>query len=289
MQSTNKRIIYIIMFVTLLLITTGCGEPEPETLRLATTTSTYDSGLLDAILADFESANNAEVSVVAVGTGQALALGESGDVDVILVHAPSRETEFVSAGHGTGRFDVMYNDFIVVGPVSDPAGIAGMPSVNEALQAIAATGSTFASRGDDSGTHTKEVSLWTSAEISDYANAEWYKSLGQGMGETLNFANESDAYTITDRGTFLALQDNLPNMLIMVGGLDISENADSSLYNPYGVIPINPNKGNINEALAMAFVEWLTAVDTQTVISEFGLETYDQPLFYPNSEQWHNQ
>lgn len=279
------------MFVwgTAVLFLTACGSSEPEVLRLATTTSTEDSGLLEVILPDFEEEFNAQVDVVAVGTGQAIELGEAGDADVILVHARSREDAFVADGHGTARFDVMYNDFILVGPADDPAGIQGMELASDALNAIAETEAIFASRGDDSGTHSKERSLWEAAGLPSDIEADWYKSLGQGMGDTLRFANESGAYTITDRGTFLSQRDNLPNLVIMVGGESIEENADLTLYNPYGVIPVNPDKGNINSDLANEFVEWITSVETQAVIAEFGSDTYGQPLFYADSQAWRDQ
>ena len=163
----------------------ACGEQEPEVLRLATTTSTADSGLLDAILPAFEEEHNARVDVVAVGTGQAIELGEAGDADVILVHARAREDAFVAEGHGTHRYDVMVNDFVIVGPAADPAGVAGMSSAADALVAVALAGSPFASRGDDSGTHTKELSLWEEAGVTPDSAGGWYSSLGQGMGESL--------------------------------------------------------------------------------------------------------
>lgn len=272
-----------------LIFLAACGSSKMEVLRLATTTSTADSGLLDAILPDFEEAHNARVDVVAVGTGQAIALGEAGDADVILVHARAREDEFVAAGHGTARYDVMYNDYVLVGPATDPAGIQGMASAAEALTAVAAAEATFASRGDDSGTHTKEKQLWEKAGITPNPDSSWYKSLGQGMGDTLLFANETGAYTLTDRGTFLSMQANLPNLVIVVGGETIAENDDPALLNPYGVIPVNPDKGNINEELAQAFAEWLTSVDIQEMIGEYGRDQYGQPLFYPDSEAWRNR
>jgi tungstate transport system substrate-binding protein len=279
------------MFVlgTAVFFLVACGPKEPEVLRLATTTSTEDSGLLEAILPDFEEEFNARVDVVAVGTGQAVELGEAGDADVILVHARSREDAFVADGHGTERFDVMYNDFILVGPADDPAGIQGLESASDALNAIAETESPFASRGDDSGTHSKERSLWEAAGLPSDPEADWYDSLGQGMGDTLRYADETGAYTITDRGTFLSQRDNLPNLVIMVGGESIEENGDLSLYNPYGVIPVNPDKGNINSDLANAFVEWITSVETQSVIAEFGRDTYGQPLFYADSQPWRDR
>ncbi len=280
----------LFVWATAVLFLSACGgSEETAVLRLATTTSTEDSGLLDVILPDFEEKFKARVDVIAVGTGQAVALGEAGDADVILVHARSREDAFVADGHGTARFDVMYNDFILVGPVNDPAGIQGMALATDALNAIAATNATFASRGDDSGTHSMERSLWTAAGLPSDPDVDWFKSLGQGMGETLRFADESGAYTLTDRGTFLSQQESLTNLAIMVGGNSIDENADPTLYNPYGIIPVNPDKGNINEDLAQKFAEWLTSAEVQAVIAEFGRDVYGQPLFYPDSQAWHDQ
>lgn len=282
-----RKKLFVLTF--LLVFLAACGSAEPEVLRLATTTSTADSGLLEAILPEFEEEHNARVDVVAVGTGQAIALGEAGDADVILVHARSREDEFLAAGHGTERYDVMYNDFVIVGPADDPAGIQGMGTAVAGLTAVAAAEAPFASRGDDSGTHTKELQLWTAAGITPDPNSSWYKSLGQGMGDTLLFANETGAYTLTDRGTFLSMQANLPNLIIVVGGATIAENGDPALLNPYGVIPVNPDKGNINDKLAQEFAEWLTSLEIQEKIGEYGREQYGQPLFYPDSEAWRNR
>ena len=270
--------------LVLLGLLVACGSKEPEVLRLATTTSTADSGLLDAILPAFEEEYNARVDVVAVGTGQAIALGEAGDADVILVHARAREDAFVADGHGIARTDVMYNDFVLVGPTADPAGVQGMTMVSEALQGIAAASAPFASRGDDSGTHTKELSLWEKAGLTPDTGSGWYNSLGQGMGDTLTFANETGAYTLTDRATFLALQENLPNLVIMVGGASIADNADPALLNPYGVIPVNPDKEGINEVLAQDFVEWITSEETQAAIGAFGVDSFGQPLFYADAK-----
>ena len=281
----RKTALLLLVSVLLMLAVSACGPSEPEVLRLATTTSTADSGLLDAILPAFEEENNARVDVVAVGTGQAIELGEAGDADVILVHARAREDAFIAEGHGTERYDVMYNDFILVGPTADPAGVAGMTTAAEALAAIAAVGAPFASRGDDSGTHTKELSLWEAAGVTPDPAGGWYNSLGQGMGETLTFANEAGAYTLTDRGTFLSMRDNLPNLVVAVGGESIDGNADPALLNPYGVIPVNPDKSDaINADLAQKFAAWLTSAEVQAMIGEFGVETYGQPLFYPDAE-----
>ncbi len=282
-----KILTWIMLLVSLI---TACSESESNVLRLATTTSTENSGLLAAILPAFEEKVNGRVDVVAVGTGQAIALGEAGDADVILVHARSREDAFIAAGHGFSRADVMYNDFIIVGPADDPADIQGMGLAAEGLAQIAATSSPFASRGDDSGTHTKELALWEATGVTPDPADDFYFSLGQGMGSTLTFANESQAYTLTDRGTYLFQKANLPNLSIMIGGESIDANAnayvDPALLNPYGVILVNPEKGGINVELAQQFVEWLTSLETQEMIAEYGSEQFDQPLFYPDSQPW---
>lgn len=276
-----------LFFTQLLTACTPITRPAAEAtqvLRLATTTSTADSGLLDAILPDFEQTYNARVDVVAVGTGQALEIGTKGDADVVLVHARAREDKFVADGDGINRLDVMYNDFIVVGPSEDPAGIHGMELAKEAFSKIADAQATFASRGDDSGTYTKEKSIWTASGITPTTDSGWYLSVGQGMGETLTFANEKLAYTLSDRGTWLSMQENLPNLAVMVGGDTIDQNKDKALLNPYGVIPVNPEKHpGVNFDLATQFAEWLTSPATQTMIGEYGKEKFGQSLFYPSA------
>lgn len=263
----------------------GVTATEPATLRLATTTSTADSGLLDAILPDFEQTYNARVDVVAVGTGQALEIGTKGDADVILVHARTREDKFVADGNGVNRLDVMYNDYVIVGPTTDPAGIGTLALAKEALTKIAETQAPFASRGDDSGTHTKEKSLWSAVGITPTVDSGWYLAVGQGMGETLIFANEKLAYTLTDRGTWLAMQENLPGLTILVGGATIDQNGDKALLNPYGVIPVNPQKHpSVNFELATQFAEWLISPTTQQMIGAYGQEQFGQSLFYPNGQ-----
>ncbi len=282
----------IILLIAAVLLTASCAAESSQdvrVLRLATTTSTNDSGLLDALLPSFEAGHNARVDVVAVGTGQAIALGEAGDADVILVHARSREDAFVAEGHGTTRSDVMYNDFIIIGPTDDPASVARTALASDALAAIAAAETTFASRGDDSGTHSKEQSLWGAAGMTSDPDADWYKSLGQGMGSTLNYANEVGGYTFTDRGTFLAQGESLSSLRLMVGGASIEENTDPALLNPYGVIPVNPDKGGIAAELAGGFVDWLTSVETQEKIETFGVDSFGQPLFYPDSQAWRDR
>jgi len=230
----------------------------------------------------------AEVDVVAGGSGQAIEIGKSGDADVLLVHSRKAEDAFIADGYGVERFPVMFNDFILVGPHSDPAGIASAASGAEALQRIYDSQSTFVSRGDDSGTHTKELSIWQAAGIEPDPEQAWYLSLGQGMGETLQFASESGAYTLADRGTYLSQRDNLPGLAILFGGDSIAENPDRALYNPYGVIPVNPDlHDGIQSELAQQFVEWLTSLETQEAIGEYGVDRFGQPLFYPDSEPYH--
>jgi tungstate transport system substrate-binding protein len=261
---------------------TAAQVGDRQVLRLATTTSTADSGLLDAILPDFEQKYNVKVDVVAVGTGQALKLGENGDADVVLVHARKQEDAFVAAGFGVNRRDVMYNDFVVVGPVDDPAGITGMPKAVDAFKAIAAKQAAFDARGDNSGTSTKELSIWASTGMTPTAALRWYKSLGQGMGETLTTANEQRAYTLSDRGTYLSMHDKLPNLAILVGGATIDENKDKALLNPYGVIPLNPAKHpGIKSDLSEQFAAWITSAEVQAKIGEYGKDKFGQPLFYP--------
>ena len=254
-----------------------------DVLRLATTTSTADSGLLDAILPVFEKAYQCKVDVVAVGTGQALEIGRKGDADVLLVHSRKGEDQFVSEGHALARFDVMYNDFIIVGPSADPAKINGLSSAKDAFKAIMSASAPFASRGDKSGTNTKELSIWASAGITPTAEMTWYNALGQGMGDTLLFANERQAYTLSDRGTFLAMQSKLPDLAILMGGASLADNKDKSLLNPYGVLAVNPQMHpGVNAALADKFVAWLLAPETQKLIGAFGVDKFGQPLFYPN-------
>ena len=255
------------------------GTPAPHEsgrLILATTTSTQDSGLLDYILPDFEQKYNVKVDVVAVGTGQALQLGASGDADVELVHARSQEDAFVAAGDGTARYDVMYNDFIIVGPSNDPAGIKGMTSAADAFKKIADAKATFVSRGDNSGTNTKENAIWKAAGITP--EGDWYISAGQGMGEVLTMTDEMGAYTLSDRATYAA-------RLAQGMKLDILVEGDPILFNPYGVIPVNPDKHpNVNAKMGQAFADWITSLDTQTLIASFKIN--GQQMFTPDSEAW---
>jgi tungstate transport system substrate-binding protein len=246
-------------------------------LILATTTSTRDSGLLDYILPDFEAKYNVSVEVVAVGTGQALQLGTKGDADVELVHARAQEDAFVAAGDGINRQDVMYNDFIIIGPANDPAGIKGMKAP-EAFAKIAQTGSRFISRGDQSGTNTKELAIWKAAGIEP--KGDWYISAGQGMGAVLTMANEQLAYTLSDRATYLARTLKGIDLVILCEG-------DPDLLNRYGVIAVNPAKHpGVNSELANKFIDWITSVETQKLISTFGVKDFGKPLFFPESAQY---
>ena len=249
-------------------------EPARE-LVLATTTSTYDSGLLDAILPDFEAKTGIKVDVVAVGTGQALKLGEAKDADVLLVHAKSREEQFVADGYAPYRKDVMYNDFVILGPSHDPAGVKGMEKAADAFKKIAESQSIFVSRGDNSGTHMKEMSIWETAGVEP--SGDWYQSAGQGMGAVLTMAGEQQAYTLSDRSTYLSRKDNLD--------LDILVEGDPILFNQYGVLPIAQDEAHQDKfAAAEAFVNWITGPDTQKLIAEFGKDKYGQQLFYPNAQ-----
>lgn len=258
---------------------------KPGVLLMATTTSTADTGLLDAILPVFEKANNCEVDFVAVGSGQAIEIGRKGDADVLLVHSRAAENKFVTDGFAMARYDVMYNDFILVGPKADPAKIAGMTLAKDAFKAIMDSSSLFASRGDKSGTNTKELSIWTSLGITPTKEMKWYNALGQGMGDALIYSNEAGAYTVSDRGTWLAMQSKLPNLTVLVGGADLSQNKDAALLNPYGLLAVSPDKfPSVNYALAMKFIGWMTSLEGQKLISEFGVDKFGGSLFYPASD-----
>lgn len=271
-----KRILSF-LFVVTLLISACTSKPANPTLILATTTSTQDSGLLDVLIPLFEAETGYTVQTVAVGTGQALKMGEEGNADVLLVHAPSSEVTFMDGVFGKDRALVMHNDFIIVGPASDPAGIKGMASAMDALTLIFDSGATFVSRGDDSGTHKKELELWKKAAL-DPAAQTWYLETGQGMGATLIVASEKGAYTLTDRATYLAQKANVQLELLLEG--------DPPLLNIYHVITVNPEKWpKVNYEGAMAFLNFLLKPATQGVIGQFGIDLYGQPLFYPDADK----
>lgn len=253
---------------------------KAQTLILATTTSTKDSGLLDVIIPVFEKKFNAKVKIIAVGTGEALKMGEQGEADVLLVHARQSEDEFMAKGFGSIRKDVMYNDFVILGPKTDPAGIKQAADPVEAFKKIAASQAAFVTRGDDSGTYKKEMKIWASANIQPAGN--WYISTGQGMGPSLTIANEKQAYILCDRAVYLAQQNKIELTLLL-------ENA-KGLLNPYGVIAVNPELWpKVNKQVALDFIDWITSVETQKNISEFGKDKFGQSLFIPDSERWKTQ
>jgi tungstate transport system substrate-binding protein len=241
-----------------------------ETLRMATTTSTENSGLLARLLPVYERANGISIHVIAVGTGKALEMGRRGDVDVLMVHARNAELEFVDGGYGIDRREFMYNDFLLVGPAADPAGIRGGKDVAAALRAIRSSGATFVSRGDDSGTHKRELSLWKIAGIQ--AGGDGYREVGQGMGRTLQMADEMQGYTLIDRGTWLASKDKVSLLPVVEGGKD--------LRNVYGVIAINPARySDANYAAARQFIEWLQGRQATDIIAGYRID--GQQLFTP--------
>jgi tungstate transport system substrate-binding protein len=242
-------------------------------LILATTTSTQDSGLLDVLVPAFEEATGYSVKTVAVGSGQAIEMGEQGNADVLLVHSPAAEKELVAAGYGIDRRLVMHNAYLVVGPTADPAKIKGMTSAVDAFTAIAGTESTFVSRGDESGTHTKELGYWKKAEIAP--EGAWYIETGQGMAATLRVASEKAGYTLTDIATWLATQEQLD--------LESLVTDDPSLLNPYHVIQVNPEEfPKVNAAGGVAFADFLLSAEAQAMIGEFGVDEFGQQLFVPD-------
>ena len=254
------------------------SEPAVErSMILATTTSTQDSGLLDFLLPEFKNDTNITVNVVAKGTGAALELGKNGDADGLLVHAKAQEEQFVKEGYGVERFDVMYNDFVIVGPESDPAGLkANAPNDPiKAFELLSENKSIFVSRGDDSGTHTKEKSYWEKAGITP--EGDWYISAGSGMGAVLQMADEKQGYTLTDRATYLSMKDELDLMIV-------TEKNDL-MYNQYGVIMVNPEKYPIKEAEVQEFIDWILSERGQKLIAEYGVEEYGQSLFIPNAQK----
>jgi len=261
---------FSVLFAVFLIASQASASDSP--LRLATTTSTANSGLLDFLIPRFTTQSGIEVHTIAVGTGKALRLGREGDVDIVLVHARVAENAFVEGGYGIDRADVMYNDFIIVGPRSDPAGAASSDSVAQVLQRIADSEQPFISRGDDSGTHKRELILWQSAGKT--AAGSWYREVGQGMGKTLQIANEVDGYTMTDRGTWLAYQSKLDIQLLFED--------DPPLFNPYGIIAVNPARHpDVNYVGASKLIKWITAPEAQKMIGEFKVK--DQQLFVPSA------
>lgn len=285
MLSNRKIPVFSYFFISLLLlgVITGCGSPvqeaatttaseEKRSITLATTTSTQDSGLLDSLLPAFEQKSGIQVKVVAVGTGQAIQLGKDGNADVLLVHARPSEDEFVASGFGINAYDVMVNQFLIVGPQDDPAGIKGMATAPEAFKTIAEKKAAFISRGDDSGTHKKELSIWEAAGLKP--EGPWYLSAGQGMGATLQMADEKNAYTLTDEATYLSRKGDLDLVVLKEG--------DASLLNPYGVIQV---KSTEKAKEAEQFIQFLTGDEGQKMIEEFGKAEYGKGLFVPGAKK----
>lgn len=256
-------------------ITLPASAQAQKNLILATTTSTQDTGLLDVLVPMFEKKTGYFVKTIAVGSGQAMAMGQKGEADVLLVHSPDAEKQFVADGYGINRLIVMHNDFVVVGPPADPAGIKAIKVPAEAFKKIAATGTLFMSRGDKSGTDAKEKGIWKATGMNPQGQ-KWYQETGLGMGQTLSVAAEKKAYTLADRGTYLSMKKTL--------GMDILNEGDKALLNVYHVIEVNPAKfPKVNVEGAKAFSAFMVAADTQAFIGKFGVEKYGAPLFFPDA------
>lgn len=276
-------LVCILAMLVTMFIGMGCGDEEETTtikpedrteLILATTTSTQDTGLLDEWVPMFEEEDPYSVKVVAVGSGAALDMARNGEADVLLVHSPASEEQLVAEGFGIERAAVMHNDFIIVGPPSDPAGIKGMTDASDAFTKIAETQSPFVSRGDNSGTHSKEKAIWKEAGITP--EGDWYIESGKGMGDTLKIADEKEAYTLTDRGTYLANKSSLDLEIVVEG--------DKALANYYHVIVVNPEKwSDTNVEGARAFAAFVVSPEAQEFLNEFGVDKYGQPLFFPDA------
>jgi tungstate transport system substrate-binding protein len=276
-MSSIRRCAFLLVALAWLVLpgAAALAKPAARTLILATTTSTQDTGLLDVLLPAFEKRTHIRVKVIAVGSGEALAMGRRGDADVLLVHSKAAEDVFMAEGHGAARLDVMHNDFVLVGPAADPAQVRGADAV-EAFRRIAAAAAPFLSRGDQSGTHVKEQGLWKKAGV-DPAGRSWYVSAGQGMGETARIASEKRAYTLMDRGTYLALSSRLDLVVLSEGGAD--------LLNTYRVIVVDPAKhpqAHVREA--RAFAKWLVSPKIQKQIGEFGRAQFGRSLFVPDAK-----
>lgn len=276
---TLTRLAAVLSFsLAVLLSPQGAGAEEAaKTIILATTTSTQDSGLLDVLVPAFEKGSGFVVKTISVGSGQAMAMGRRGEADVLLVHSPADEQKFMEEGFGTERQLVMHNDFVVVGPAADPAGIRGAKTAKEAFAKIAAAGALFVSRGDNSGTHSKEKGVWKAAGLSPEGQ-KWHQQTGLGMGETLSVASEKGGYTLTDRGTWLALQKGRRL------ALEVLVEKEAALLNVYHVIQVNQAKWpKVNGAGAKAFAAFVVSPPTQAVIGAFGVEKFGAPLFVPDA------
>ncbi|HOC44991.1 MAG: substrate-binding domain-containing protein [Syntrophorhabdaceae bacterium] len=276
MKRLGIGLITVLLFALMVIFApTGMAASAEKNIILATTTSTQDSGLLDKLIPIFEKKTGYFVKTIAVGSGQAMAMGQKGEADVLLVHSPAAEKKFVEGKYGVNRRLVMHNDFIIVGPASDPAKVKGSKATTDAFKKIAAVQALFISRGDNSGTHTKEKDIWKAAQVQ-YEGQKWYQQTGLGMGQTLNVANEKRAYTLADRGTYLALKKRL-DLPILVEG-------DAILLNIYHVIEVNPVKfPKVNAKGAQAFADFMVSTETQNIIKTFGVDKFGSPLFFPDA------
>ena len=274
----SSKWVITLMIVTVLVVLGAANvfaAPKQKNIILATTTSTQDTGLLDVLIPIFEKQTGYFVKTIAVGSGQAMAMGQKGEADVMLVHSPDAEKKFIAEGYGINRRLVMHNDFIIVGPSSDPAKVKTAKSSAEAMKLIASANALFASRGDNSGTHAKEKTLWKKAEINPIGQ-KWYQETGLGMGQTLNVAAEKKCYTLADRGTYLAIKKNL--------NLDILSEGDAALLNIYHVIEVNSAKWpKANDEGAKAFADFMVSKPTQNIIKTFGVDKFGSPLFFPDA------
>ncbi|WP_136795325.1 substrate-binding domain-containing protein [Desulfosediminicola ganghwensis] len=294
-----RKIFTVASVAIMALAFAGNGFSSDKVLKMSTTTSTQSSGLLDVLLPELEKDTGIKIKVIAKGTGAAIRDGQDGNVDVIFVHAKGRELKFVEEGYGTERYAVMHNDFVLIGPAADKAGVKATKSTADALKAIAAAEAQFISRGDDSGTHTKEQNLWKESGLAMGSetmtitkkgknvditfsrpenSAAWYTSIGQGMGKTITFADEKQAYTLSDRGTYIKYKYGKTPAI----ELDVLSEGDEALANPYGVIPVNPKKyAHVQYDMAMEFVNWITGPRGQKLIADYRLE--GKQLFYPDA------
>lgn len=282
MKMFRRSSALMVLMTAVLLLVSGTANvfaakaaPQQKNIILATTTSTQDSGLLDTLIPIFEKETGYFVKTIAVGSGQAMAMGQKGEADVLLVHSPDAEKKFIEEGYGINRRLVMHNDFIIAGPGTDSAKIKGVKSAVEAMKLIASANALFMSRGDNSGTHAKEKTLWKKAGINP-AGQKWYQETGLGMGQTLNVAAEKKGYTLADRGTYLALKKNL--------GLNILVESDAALLNIYHVIEVNKAKWpKANAEGAKAFADFMVSPKTQNIIKTFGVDKFGSPLFFPDA------
>jgi tungstate transport system substrate-binding protein len=273
----NRRLFSAFAAFALLAFGSTAAVAQDKSIVVASTTSTQDSGLFDHILPLFKDKTGIEVKVIAQGTGQALDTARRGDADVVFVHAKAQEEKFIEEGFGVKRYEVMYNDFVLIGPKADPAGIKGTKDITAAFEAIRDKQAPFVSRGDKSGTHSAELKLWKAADIDiDAAKGEWYRDIGQGMGAALNTAGAMNAYVLSDRGTWLSFKNR--------GDLEVVVEGDKRLFNQYGVMLVNPEKfPTVKAGLGQSFIDWLVSPEGQAAIADYKID--GQQLFFPNASR----